>query len=201
LPVPRGLFPDPHPYLLPLPEQNPTQYQLVELDWNTVGHPPIGVYNLPHLDFHFYTISLAERDAIVPGPDFVAQGQILPSANFWPPGYVADPMGVPMMGVHWTNQSHAEFHGAGFTSTFIYGSWNGRFTFVEPMVTRAYLLSRPDIVSTIEVPTSFEQSGYHPTAYRVTYDARAKEYRVGIMGLTANQVAGTEDLRQAAAEP
>jgi hypothetical protein len=184
LPAPTGGFPDSHSWVLDMPAQNPTQYQVIELDWNPVGHPPPMVYTVPHFDFHFYTISLAERNAIVPGPDFGTKATNLPPVQYRPAGYVGDMMGVPMMGMHWLDPANPEFHGLPFTSTFIYGSWDGHFIFAEPMVTRAYLESKPDTMGTISVPTAFEEAGYHPTAYRVTYDARAKEFRVAITGLT-----------------
>lgn len=187
LPAPSGGFPDSHQFLLELPAQNPTQYQVVELDWNPAGHPPPMVYTVPHFDFHFYSISLAERDAILPGPDFAAKMANLPPVNFRPAGYVTDVMAVPMMGLHWLYPANPEFNGMPFTSTFIYGSWDGHFIFDEPMVTRAYLLTRPDTVGAISVPTDFEQAGYHPTSYRVVYDHHAREYRVGISGLVPNQ--------------
>ena len=192
LPAPSGAQVDTHKWDLRLPAQNPTQYQLVELDWNPAGHPPPMIYTVPHFDFHFYTISQAERDAILPGPNFVAQTENVPPAEFLPPGYMPDRMpngsliGIPMMGVHWESASSPEFHGHPFTSTFIYGSWDGHVTFNEPMVTLAYLQSHPDSVGTIAVPAAFEQPGYHPTAYRVTYDTQAKEYRVGLVGLEEN---------------
>lgn len=186
LPAPSGGFPDIHTWVLPMPAQNPTQYQLVELDWNPVGHPPPMVYTVPHFDFHFYTISLAERNAILPGPDFGAKAANYPPEEFRAPGFVPDPIGIPLMGLHWSNPSSPEFHGLPFTSTFLYGSWDGHATFVASMATRAYLLSHPDTLGTIAVPASFEKSGYHPTAYRVTFDERAREYRVGITGLQKN---------------
>ena len=72
-----------------------------------------------------------------------------------------------------------------FTRTFIYGSWDGRFTFYEPMVTRAYLLMRPDATAAaIPVPALYPEPGYYPTGYRVSYDAQAKEYLVALTGLT-----------------
>lgn len=58
-------------YLLPLPATNPTPIRLVELDWNPMGHPPPQIYTVPHFDFHFYTVTQPERDAIDPAdPDF-----------------------------------------------------------------------------------------------------------------------------------
>jgi hypothetical protein len=189
LPAPTGTTPDSHMYLLPLPAWNPTQYQLVELDWNPAGHPPPMVYTVPHFDFHFYRISQAERDAIVPGPDFAARTDNLPPERYRPANYQPDSrpdgslIGVPMMGLHWENMLGPEFHGVPFTSTFIYGSWDGTFTFDEPMVTYAYLMSHPDTVGAIEVPAHFQYRGYHPTSYRVVYDRRAREYRVAVSDL------------------
>jgi hypothetical protein len=52
--------------LLDLPQQNPTPYRFVQLNWNPVGHEPAAIYGLPHFDFHFYTVSPEFREAIVP---------------------------------------------------------------------------------------------------------------------------------------
>jgi hypothetical protein len=191
-------------YLLPLPALAPDPYKLVELDWNPFGHPPPQVYTVPHFDFHFYTITLAERNAIVPGnPNFAAEANNLPSGAYVPPFYAAlagpgqspADIAVPMMGVHWSDVRSPELQALfghpenyqPFTKTFIYGSWNGRFIFYEPMVTRSYLLSEPDFSGTIPVPELYPEPGYFPTSYKVTYDAQAKEYRVALTGLTWHQ--------------
>ncbi|HET8654984.1 MAG TPA: DUF5602 domain-containing protein [Longimicrobiaceae bacterium] len=181
-------------FILPLPQHAPTPYRFAELDWNPHGHPPVGIYSLPHFDFHFYTISLQERNAILPSdPNFAAEANNVPTGAFVPPFYVplVPPGGqpadaaVPQMGVHWFDVRAPEFHGETFTSTFIYGSWNGRFTFYEPMVTREFLQSKPEFAAPIPFPQSYPAPGYYPTSYRVTYDAQAKEYRVALAGLTA----------------
>jgi hypothetical protein len=191
-------------YLLKLPALAPDPYKLVELDWNTHGHEPQGVYTVPHFDFHFYTISLAERNAIVPSnPNFAAEANNLPSGAYVPPFYAAlagpgqtpADIAVPMMGVHWSDVRSPELQAMlghpenyqPFTKTFIYGSWNGRFIFYEPMVTLAYLQSKPDFSSDIPVPQLYPEPGYFPTSYKVTYDAQAKEYRVALTGLTRHQ--------------
>jgi hypothetical protein len=38
------------------------------INWNPAGHQPIGVYDHPHFDFHFYIQSFYERNAIDVGP-------------------------------------------------------------------------------------------------------------------------------------
>ena len=191
-------------YLLKLPALAPDPYKLVELDWNPHGHEPPGVYMVPHFDFHFYTISLAERNSIVPSnPNFAAEANNLPPGAYVAPFYAAlagpgqtpADIAVPMMGVHWSDVRSPELQALlgnpdayqPFTKTFIYGSWNGRFTFYEPMVTRAYLLSKPNFSGAIPVPELYPEPGYFPTSYKVTYDAQAKEYRVALTGLAWHQ--------------
>ena len=188
LPAPTGPM-DSHSFLLPLPAGQGTDVQLVELNWNPAGHPPPMVYTVPHFDFHFYTVSLAERNAILPtDPGFAAKAANLPAASLQPPGYVPPAMNgsieaVPMMGVHWVDPTGPEFTGSPFTSTFIYGSWDGHFTFLEPMVTLDFLKTQPTLEKPIPVPAHFETDGYRPAAYRVSYDAKAGEYRIGLTKL------------------
>jgi hypothetical protein len=155
---------------------------------------------VPHFDSHFYTVSLAERNAIVPSnPNLAAEANNLPTGAFVPPFYavIAGPgqtpaaIAVPQMGVHWNDVRSPERQAllgnpAGFqpfAKTFIYGSWNGRLTFYEPMVTLEYLLSDPEVATSIPVSASYPEAGYFPTSYKVTYDAQAKEYRVALTGL------------------
>ncbi len=84
-------------YILQLPAENGTPYQFVELDWNPKGHG--GPYTAPHFDFHFYRVSLAERNAIDPAaPDYDARAAKFPAAGgdagglrLVPPADAADP--------------------------------------------------------------------------------------------------------------
>jgi hypothetical protein len=182
--------------VLRLPAQSPAPYQFAQLDWNPQGHPPAGVYGAPHFDFHFYRTPIAARDAIDPrDPQFVAKARHLPTGDFVPTDYLVpgDPaeQAVPQMGVHWFDRHAPELQGLfggtpqPFTKTFIYGSWDGEITFYEPMVTRAYLLSRPNVDTPIPVAAQHPEPGWYPTAYRVSYDARAKEYRVALTRLVS----------------
>lgn len=185
-------------FLLPLPQRHGTSMQLLELNWNPAGHEPPGIYDVPHFDFHFYTISKAERDAIDPAdPAFMQKASRYPAAAEVPTGYMVLPPApapapaVPRMGVHWSNLAAPELQPPGspnqraFTHTFIYGSWDGRFTFVEPMITRAFLLTRPDITVPVSRLPGAANAGLAPTAYRIQWDAKAREYRVALSGLDA----------------
>jgi hypothetical protein len=186
---------------LQLPAQAPEPYRFVLFDWNPHGHAPPGVYEVPHFDFHFYFAPLAEVRAIsrsdprfaaeanhVPGPEFVPPHYTVP----YPPGTAPAAVAEPGMGVHWEDVrapqlqrlfGHPEAY-APFTKAFIYGSWDGRFTFVEPMITREYLLRRTDEIVPVERPARYAQPGWYPGSYRITYDPQAREYRVALVDLT-----------------
>ncbi|HEX2723107.1 MAG TPA: DUF5602 domain-containing protein [Gemmatimonadaceae bacterium] len=173
-------------YLLPLPAGSVVApYKHVTLNWNPGGHPPPGVFTVPHFDVHFYTITEAERAAISPAdPQFGAKSAVNPPADLVPAGYVRDPGAVPDMGTHWSDPSAPEFNGQPFTRTFIYGSWNGAFTFYEPMVTTAFLATKPPITSaTLKLPARYAPPGRYPTTYTVGYDATGKQYVIAIGNL------------------
>ena len=165
-------------------------YNHVSFDWQPQGHEPDGVYTIPHFDVHFYLMSEAERATIDPAaPDFDAKAGRAPEAQYVPAGYVPTPGAVPMMGAHWVDPSSPEFTPAGFSRTFLYGVWDGRMTFVEPMITNAFIESVKTLPSQsvsfpVPQPQAFEKAGYYPTAYSVRYDADAQAYDITLEGLT-----------------
>jgi len=183
---------------LELPPHAPEPYRFVLFDWNPQGHIPEGVYDVPHFDFHFYWTPQAEVWAIMPeDPDFATKANDLPTGEFVPQHYIVpvppglEPVALaaPRMGLHWEDERGPQLQKLlgnpdaykPFTTTFIYGSWNGRLTFAEPMITREYLLRRANETIPIPQPKRYPQPGWYPGAYRITYDAQAKEYRVAIV--------------------
>ena len=197
---------DNHPYLLSLPGRGAAPFQFVELDWNPGGHEPPGVYDTPHFDFHFWTTSREARASIVPSdPQYQRKADMLPPEAQRPPFFaVAAPPGapapgVPLMGVHWVDVRTPELQKVfgkpeawkPFTTTFLYGSWEGEYTFLEPMITREYIMAKKaatdpavrDEVIPVPVPTQFGAPGYYPSAYRIAYDAESKQYRIALTQL------------------
>jgi hypothetical protein len=187
---------DMHEYLLGMPAQNPTPFKFVELDWNPAGHEPAGIYDKPHFDFHFYTITEAERNAIDPtSPGYAAEAASFPAPEYVLPGYLpptvlaggapAEAVAVPRMGMHWLNPQSAELPPRlePFTRTFIQGTWNGKAIFLEPMITRAYILSKPTETIAVPVAQRYEPAGWYPSSYRVHYDEQAREYRIALGGM------------------
>jgi len=157
----------------------------VGVNWNPKGHPPPGIYSPPHFDFHFYTVSTDMRSRITArGPD-LERCRATPAAGHLPASYVYAPESEePGMGGHWIDPGSHEFHGQPFTSTFIFGTYDSEVIFWEPMITKAYLESRPSMSTPIPAPDAYARPGYYPTSYKVHYDTPRKEYVVALDGMT-----------------
>ncbi len=162
-------------------EASQTVYDHITLDWNPQGHAPPGIYDIPHFDVHFYMISDAEQDAITPqDPDFGNKAEKRPAPEYIPAGYIATPGAVPRMGAHWVDPSSPEFNGQPFTETVIYGFYDAKMVFVEPMISAAFLQSRPNMTEPLKLPAQYAETGLYPTRYSVRYDAAAGEYTIAL---------------------
>lgn len=148
-------------------------FRTAVVNWEPQGHPPAHVYDVPHFDFHFYTIDEKQRTAIggaAPGTTPV------PPAGLVAPGYITDGAAVPMMGVHYVLKTQPEFNGGTFTATPLYGYDGGHLAFVESMVTLAYLRQKPATDAPYAQPAKFEQPGLYPSHWSVGYDAATQRY-------------------------
>lgn len=179
-----------------LPQDNPTSYTVMlpsvlnippynhmMVDWNPHGHEPDNIYGLPHFDFHFYFISNEQREAISCMGDDRDVCLMQPDADEIPSYYVPTPEGVPQMGWHWVDPRSPEYNGQTFTSTFIYGFYNAKMIFLEPMVTRDFLLTNTKFEQTVPSPLVFPMEGYYPQSYTVEYDANSCQYLVTLKDL------------------
>lgn len=178
--------PGEYSYIIPLHQKalEVTPFDHIEVDWNPFGHPPPGIYSVPHFDFHFYKISVDQQMAIPPYTDQTASlFDTPPPTGYLPAGYIPGPGGVPQMGKHWLDVMSPEFHGTAFTKTFIYGTYNGAVTFYEPMVTRAYIESTASSATAIRQPQYFSpQNTYYPTQYNVYTDSRTGDHFISLSG-------------------
>ena len=140
----------------------------VFLSFSHSGHEPSGIYDVAHFDIHFVMQSLSERQAIpLYLPATAAKFDNLPADGIVPKPYFRLPGGVPGMGVHWANPTSPELNGAKFTETFVMGSYDGKLTFYEPMITLDFLNSKPNITKPAPVPTKFTNAGYFPMKYSI----------------------------------
>ncbi len=169
-------------YVLDLPtEKSRTPFDHIWLNWTSHGHSPDGVYDKPHFDMHFFMITGAERKAIQPGTAM----QLEPETRFLPPNYLSPPgEGMAEMGKHWGDITAPELKGKPFTTTFVYGSYNKKVIFYEPMITRAWLLTQPDTLMTVPQPVAFDRAARYPTHYSVRFDKKTEIYTVSLAGLT-----------------
>lgn len=153
-----------------------TPFRHVGLDWNPSGHEPDPIYTIPHFDFHYYMMDEAARLAIPPfevNPDGFNNA---PDQAYFPLNYFSPPSGVPQMGRHWIDVTSPELNGAPFTQTFIMGSYNGKVTFYEPMITRQFILDNASFERAIPQPAKFQESGYYPTRMKILKHDKLTEF-------------------------
>lgn len=164
---------EPESFVLDLPTEAPPPYDHATIDWVPEGHPPPEIYTVPHFDAHFYFVSKQTREAVEPGP-----AHVFPDEQYVPEGYVPDSVNTPGMGMHYVNMEAPEFNGEPFTHTLIYGFYEGEHAFIEPMMTREVLSSRPDVEAEVPQPEAYQKEGMYPQHYRIIHASDAGEYRV-----------------------
>jgi hypothetical protein len=178
------------PLNVPVQPDVPVKWALV--NWNSHGHGAMGVYTYPHFDFHFYVQSKAERDAIRVGPcgivvncdDYATGAKPLPS-KYFPAGYSDIGAVEVAMGNHLVDQSGPEWQGQPFMRTFVYGAYNARISFLEPMISLAFLNQvrsgqSPSGCYPISQPQRWQQPGWYPSTYCVRYRANRDDFTVSI---------------------
>ena len=181
-----------HEFVIPLPDgvarRTDIPFKWVLLNWNPAGHIPPGVYDVPHFDVHFEMGPIADAFAIEAGPcgpelvrcdQFQTARKPLPP-NYMAPDYVDVEAVVPVMGNHLIDTTGPEFRKEPFTRSWIYGVYDGKVIFYEAMVTRAYMLSKPNGCLPIKAPKAVAASGLYPTEYCVRHNATTGEYSVSM---------------------
>ncbi len=149
-----------------------TPFDHIGFDWNPDGHEPDLVFDVPHFDIHFYMISLQERLSIPAwslGTDDLFNNY--PPLGFMPADYFTPPGAAtvePQMGKHWLPINLGAF--LPFSKIMIYGSYNGKVNFVEPMVTVEELLSNQTTSLHYSQPDYFAKAGNYPTKYNIYHD-------------------------------
>ena len=148
-----------------------TPYKHISMNWAHVGHGPQGVYDKSHFDIHFFMVGRDEQNAIsASSPDL----QKLPDSTFLPEFYFPEPGGIDLMGKHWADVTSPELNPVNpspFTSTMVYGTYNAKVVFLEPMVTKDFLQSKPDTIMNIRQPHSLAVSSNYPEKYKIHSDA------------------------------
>ena len=158
---------------------NTKPFRHIVINWEVHGHQPV-FYMVPHFDFHFYMISQEKRMKITcQNQDKIICMKPVPT-NQIPQDYMPSPEGVPYMGWHYADVTSPEFHGEAFLSTLIYGYYDGRMTFIEPMATLEYLKTRPQYSQAIKQPQVYPEPGYYPMQYSVIYKPVNDVYEISL---------------------
>ena len=172
------------------PEAAETAFNHMGFNWNPQGHGPKGIFTKPHFDVHFYMATQAYRHAIVvdlqdADPVHIKTSNLEPPSQFLPPDYKLAPnTAEPRMGSHYADVTSSQLKPGNFSNIFLIGAHGGNILFWEPMITKAYLESKPNFTAKLKLPESYPVSGYYPTAYSVVYDRRRQEFNVSLDGLT-----------------
>ena len=169
-------------------------FRWATVNWNPEGHlpPAPAVWSAAHFDFHFFLVEPKLIHGIRPGPcgefihceDAKRAGMPLPDQHA-PEGYIDVGAAVPGMGNHLVDSHDPELADPklGFSHTFIYGSYDGKLVFLEPMVSHAFLSQREQECRPLRAPRAYATAAYYPTSYCVRYDADSRTYRVTLEGL------------------
>jgi hypothetical protein len=180
-----------HGWVIPLPSavasRSDIPFQWAGLNWNPVGHIPPGVYDVPHFDIHFYMEPIEDVFALHPGPcgelircDQFEIGRKPVPPNYVAPDYISVDAVAAAMGNHLIDPTGPEFNGEPFTRTWIYGSYDGRITFYEEMVTLAFLEEKRSECFEIKSPPAVAVGGYYPTATCYGFDPEAAQATVSL---------------------
>ena len=144
---------------------------------------------MPHFDFHFYIEERESVRRIRPGKcselidcDDFKQAQKPVPTKYLHPHHIDVGAAVPDMGNHLIDSKSPELVAGGppFTYTFIYGAYDGHVIFYEPMITRSYLESRPNMCAALKLPQAWEVSGNYPTKYCIRYLDGENRYTVSL---------------------
>ncbi len=178
--------------VIDMPELVSQQGGLTQLTlfWEPGGHPP-GAFLTPHFDFHFYTISAADRVAM--DCSDLSKPASLPAAYALPdiplPPEMAKMTGVPeliglcvpQMGMHAILTSEIERKDT-FNGSTVIGYYKGKPIFIEPMISKARLLKKESF--DLAIPDIPGMTGAHPTKFHAEYDTAQQSYRFTFSGFT-----------------
>jgi len=172
--APEGELP-PQIVRLEFPEDAKAQtfFDHLDVDYNPGGHPP-GPYLVPHFDLHLYGITEESQLAIDCHDTVVIGGDLLPEHHIvTAPGAPPEGECVPEMGHHGIDLRSPELNPEApqpFTKTMILGYYAGQFTFLEPMITKKYLMEKQSFTLPIYLPDQLPRETRYPTRFHAFYN-------------------------------
>lgn len=168
---------------LPAKAKEITPFDHIQIDWASKGHGMPGPngpsFIGPHYDVRFYMTTEAERLTIPPRTDPNAKFNVYPPDGYMPVNYTAGASALPQIGLHWSD-------GGGFTGmtkAMVLGTYNGKFTFVSPIVTVEELRSGNKSSTSYAQPEKFPKSNtYYSTKYNIYADDAKQKHQISLSG-------------------
>ena len=163
----------------------------IQFNYNPHGHPPPAppVYAEPHFDFHFYLVGLEDVREIRTGTcgffidcEAYERARVPVPDRYMPPAYIEVGAAAGEEGNHLLLSTAPELADppADFTQTFIFGSYDGRIIFYEPMIAASVFTRNLDECHEIALPTAWEVAGAYPTRYCMRYLPDEEAYTVSL---------------------
>jgi hypothetical protein len=178
--------------MLDFPDQaSTTAFDHVMMSWNPQGHDPVVLFAKPHFDFHFdMDDSVRPIRTTRPRPNVCLRRGMchritlsrpvrpLLSRQYLAWVYIWSTPAIPV-------SSPGSYD---FQQIIISGVWDGRYTFIEPMITREWLLTKPTLQQQpLKQPQAYQKAGYYPSAYSVWVDEQTNEYVIALTGMTMRE--------------
>ena len=149
-----------------------TPFDHIYITWASKGHPLPGTFIGPHMDVRFFMTSLAEHLSIPAYAVAPAGFDSVPPVGYMPASYYRD-ASIPQLGLHWTNKNYSD----PLNETMILGTYNGKFTFISPIVTSIFLKSGQGSSTFYAQPQYFPKTNtYYPTKYNIYMDNTTKNH-------------------------
>jgi hypothetical protein len=147
---------------------------LIDIGHNKIGHPPVGVWTVPHFDIHFYALTEEQVDAVTCADQPTVADEKIPE------GFVVGEC-VDRMGVH-AHAPHAEGSSdpaplADVNAQIIIGYDQGELTFIEPMLFAESVFQGEALDADIGRPATLGRATLWPARFEGRLDEEANEYR------------------------
>jgi hypothetical protein len=165
---------------LPVEAKELTPFDHIYIEWSSHGHPfPARTdtsFISPHFDIRFFMTTLDEHLVIPQPSDPSAKFDVFPPAGYMPANYF--PFGyVAGQGKTWTDRSGFW----GMRKAMVLGTYNGKFTFVSPIVVIEELQTGNSSTLIYPQPQHFQESNtYYPSEYNIYADRSRQTHYVSL---------------------
>jgi len=150
-----------------------TPFDHLFISWASKGHPLPGTFIGHHFDVRFLMMSLEDQLAIPTYAEDSAAFKNLPPAGYMPDSYFPFAP-VPKAGLHWTEKTFPD----PVTNALVLGSYNGKFTFVAPIMILGLLERGQSVSIPYAQPQYFAEHNWYPTKYNIYMNSDTHKHYV-----------------------